>query len=126
MIRKIVSWAAIVVLSFGMAACNRDKYETKVKTPSGEYKIRAPLKANADGSLVMASEVPAGASCAIMEGTKEGLLSAAESAARSAIANLGVARPAGVLSFDCICRRIFLDEFARWGKLVKETGARVD
>jgi hypothetical protein len=87
-------------------------HEIGMLTPGGEYKIRAPLKANPDGSIVMAAEVPAGASCAIMVGSKEGLVSAAESAARSAIANLGVARPAGVLSFDCICRRIFLgDEY---------------
>jgi methyl-accepting chemotaxis protein len=83
-------------------------HELGMLTPSGHYKIRAPLKANPDGSLMMASEVPAGASCAIMEGTNEGLVSAAESAARAALTNLGVARPAGVLSFDCICRRIFL------------------
>ncbi|MBI2896548.1 MAG: FIST C-terminal domain-containing protein [Deltaproteobacteria bacterium] len=83
-------------------------------TPTGEYKIRAPLKANADGSLVMASEVPTGAAITIMRGTKEGLVTAAELAARSAMANLGGCRPAGVLAFDCICRRMFLgDDYGR-------------
>lgn len=83
-------------------------------TPTGEYKIRAPLQVRADGSLVMASEVPAGAAITIMRGTKEGLVTAAELAARSAMANLGGCRPAGVLVFDCICRRMFLgDDYER-------------
>ncbi|HEV8323464.1 MAG TPA: FIST N-terminal domain-containing protein [Myxococcota bacterium] len=89
-------------------------HELGMLTPTGEYKIRAPLKANDDGSLGMAAEVPTGAAVSIMEGTKGGLVAAAELAARSAMANLGGARPAGVLVFDCICRRIFLgDEYKR-------------
>lgn len=85
-------------------------HEIGMLTPLGEYKIRAPLKANADGSIVMASEVPTGSSITMMKGTADGLIAAAELAARSALANLAGARPAAVLVFDCICRRIFLGE----------------
>lgn len=89
-------------------------HEIGMLTPGGEYKVRAPLKANPDGSLLMASEVPSGASVSIMAGTKDGLVAAAELAARSALVNLGGARPAAVIAFDCICRRIFLgDEYRR-------------
>jgi len=85
-------------------------HELGMLTSTGEYKIRAPLKANEDGSIVMASEVPVGASVAIMRGSDEGLVSAAEHAARSALANLGGRKPGAVVVFDCICRRIFLGE----------------
>jgi methyl-accepting chemotaxis protein len=85
-------------------------HEVGMLTPTGEYKIRAPLKAGADGSITMASEVPTGASITMMKGTNDGLVTAAELAARSAVGNLQGGRPAAVLVFDCICRRIFLGE----------------
>jgi hypothetical protein len=85
-------------------------HELGMLTSSGEYKIRAPLTAREDGSIVMASEVPVGASVAIMRGSEDKLVSAAEHAARSALANLAGGRPGAVLVFDCICRRIFLGE----------------
>jgi hypothetical protein len=85
-------------------------HELGMLTPNGEYKIRAPLSATDDGSIVMASEVPMGASVAIMAGTEEKLVSAAEDAARRAVANLAGGKPGAVLVFDCICRRIFLGE----------------
>ena len=97
-----------------LTAATRDAFmithELGMLTASGEYKIRAPLNATDDGSIVMASEVPVGASVAIMAGTEERLVSAAEHAARSALANLVGAKPGAVLVFDCICRRIFLGE----------------
>jgi len=85
-------------------------HELGMLTSSGEYKIRAPLTATEDGSIVMASEVPVGASVTIMRGTEEKLVSAAEHAARSALANLAGGKPGAVMVFDCICRRIFLGE----------------
>jgi hypothetical protein len=85
-------------------------HEVGMLTPTGEYKVRAPLRGLEDGSILMASEVPVGASIAIMAGTEEKLVSAAESAARSALTNLGQAKPGAVIAFDCICRRIFLGE----------------
>lgn len=83
-------------------------HEIGMLTPSGEYKIRAPLAVTDEGGLTLASEVPTGASITFMKGTKEGLVAAAELAARSAMVNLAGGRPAAVLAFDCICRRIFL------------------
>lgn len=83
-------------------------HELGMLTASGEYKIRAPLHGNEDGSIVMASEVPTGASVAIMSGTDQKLVSAAEGAAASAVTNLAGAKPGAILVFDCICRRIFL------------------
>lgn len=96
----------------------RDSYmmvhEIGMLTADGDYKIRAPLRANAEGGIVMASEVPAGSSVAIMSGTDQRLISASEGAARSAATNLGSGKPAAVLVFDCICRRIFLgDDYKR-------------
>lgn len=97
---------------FGPAT--RDAYmmahELGILTADGDYKIRAPLRATAEGGIVMASEVPAGASVAIMSGTAQRLISASEGAARSAMTNLGSGKPGVVIVFDCICRRIFLGE----------------
>ncbi|MBK8999275.1 MAG: FIST C-terminal domain-containing protein [Myxococcales bacterium] len=89
-------------------------HEIGMLTPSGEHKIRAPLKVTNEGALVLASEVPTGTSVTIMRGTKDGLISAAESAARAAVKNLNGGAARAVLSFDCICRRLFLgDEYRR-------------
>ncbi|MBE7482966.1 MAG: FIST C-terminal domain-containing protein [Polyangiaceae bacterium] len=89
-------------------------HEIGMLTPSGEHKIRAPLKVTDEGALVLASEVPTGTSVTIMRGTKDGLISAAESAARAAVKNLNGGAARAVLSFDCICRRLFLgDEYRR-------------
>lgn len=87
--------------------------ELGMVTPEG-HKIRAPLKANPDGSLLMATEVPAGMAVCIMEGNKDQLVDATRQAAQHAVEALKGGRPAGTLSFDCICRRIFLgDEYRR-------------
>jgi len=89
-------------------------HEIGMLTPNGEHKIRAPLKVTDEGALVLASEVPTGTSVTIMRGTKDGLVSAAERAARAASKNLAGGTPRAMLSFDCICRRIFLgDEYRR-------------
>lgn len=89
-------------------------HEIGMLTPSGEHKIRAPLKVTDEGALVLASEVPTGTSVTIMRGTKDGLISAAERAARAAVKNLNGGAARAVLSFDCICRRLFLgDEYGR-------------
>ncbi|MHB8418118.1 MAG: FIST signal transduction protein [Myxococcales bacterium] len=92
---------------------NRDAFmivnELGMVTPDG-HKIRAPLKANPDGSLLMATEVPAGTAVCIMGGSSDSLVSASRQAAESALRALGGAKPAGTLVFDCICRRIFLGD----------------
>lgn len=83
--------------------------ELGMVTPDG-HKIRAPIKANPDGSLLMATEVPAGMAVCIMEGSKNELVAATKKAAQSAVDSLKGGKPAGALSFDCICRRVFLGE----------------
>lgn len=83
--------------------------ELGMVTPDS-HKIRAPLAANPDGSLLMATEVPTGMAVCIMEGTSDKLVAATQQAATSAMESLQGAKPAGVIMFDCICRRIFLGE----------------
>jgi len=78
----------------------------------GEYKIRAPLSRNDDGSLNFACGVPEGAVFRITESEPARQVAAAREAARRAAAGLeGPA--AGALVFDCICRNLILgDAFA--------------
>lgn len=83
--------------------------ELGMVTPDG-HKIRAPLAANPDGSLLMATEVPTGMAVCIMEGTADKLVAATQTAAESAMEALKGGKPAGVIMFDCICRRIFLGD----------------
>jgi len=96
-----------------LTEANRNQFmivnELGMVTPEG-HKIRAPLAANPDGSLLMATEVPNGMAVCIMEGTPEKLVAATKLAAESAVAGLKGAQPAGVIMFDCICRRIFLGD----------------
>lgn len=102
---------------------NREEFmivnELGMATPVG-HKIRAPLKANPDGSLLMAAEVPAGMAVCIMQGSADGLISGTQKAAESALAALKGAPPAGAIMFDCICRRIFLGD--RYSKQVEAVG----
>lgn len=75
-------------------------------------KARAPLSVGDDGSLACAGEVPAGASVCILDGDPETMISAAKEAALEAQKNLGQAKAAGVILFDCVCRGMILkDQF---------------
>lgn len=79
----------------------------------GEYKIRAPLSRNEDGSLNFACGVPEGAVFRITESVPERQVGAAREAARRAAASLA-GPAAGAVVFDCICRNLILgDSFAR-------------
>ena len=80
-----------------------------------EYKIRAPLSRNADGSLGMACGIPQGAKIRITESVPERQIESARTAAKRARAQLG-APAAGAIVFDCICRNLILDE--RFGQAV--------
>lgn len=92
---------------------NRENFmivnELGMVTPDG-HKIRAPLKANPDGSLLMAAEIPRGSAICIMGGTEQALISGSEKAAAAAAQALKGTPPAGTLVFDCICRRVFLGD----------------
>ncbi|RZO54684.1 MAG: hypothetical protein EVA89_27495 [Sandaracinaceae bacterium] len=80
-----------------------------------EYKIRAPLSRNADGSLGMACGIPQGAKIRITESVPERQVESARTAAKRARAQLG-APAAGAIVFDCICRNLILDD--RFGQAV--------
>jgi hypothetical protein len=71
-------------------------------------KIRAPLSVNADGSLNMAAEVPKGSLVSVVDSDEAGLTTAARDAGEEARRNLGSETAAGVIVFDCICRRTIL------------------
>jgi methyl-accepting chemotaxis protein len=78
-----------------------------------EYKIRAPLSRNADGSINFATAVPEGAVIRIMESDAAGQISSARTAAKRARERLGGKPVAGAIVFDCICRNLILGpEFA--------------
>jgi len=74
-----------------------------------EYKIRAPLSRNDDGSLAMACGVPEGARIRITESVPERQIASAREAAERAKAQLE-GEAAGAIVFDCICRNLILAE----------------
>ncbi|MGH7282893.1 MAG: FIST signal transduction protein [Polyangiaceae bacterium] len=80
----------------------------------GTYKIRAPLSRNDDGSINFACGIPQGTVMRITESTPARQIDSAREAAKRARLQLGGAKPAGALVFDCICRNLILkDDFAR-------------
>jgi hypothetical protein len=83
------------------------RYEAGLSAGDG-YKIRAPLSRNADGSINFACAIPEGAVIRITESEPERQLESAREAARRAKSQLGGARVAGALVFDCICRNLIL------------------
>jgi len=72
-------------------------------------RARAPLSVGADGSLSCAAEIAEGASVSILDGEPASMVEAARRAAQEAQKNLGGARAAGVLLFDCVCRGMILN-----------------
>jgi methyl-accepting chemotaxis protein len=78
-----------------------------------DYKIRAPLSRDADGSITFACGIPEGAVIRITQSSKVAQVESAREAARRARVALGGRAPAGAIVFDCICRNLILgDEFA--------------
>lgn len=74
------------------------------------FKIRAPLSTAEDGSIAFACGIPQGTVIRITESSKEGQRSSARLAAEAAKGKLGGRPAAGAVVFDCICRRLILDE----------------
>ncbi len=83
------------------------RYEAGLAS-GAEYKIRAPLSRNPDGSLGFACAVPEGAKIRITESGPQSQIASARTAAERAREQLG-AKPAGAIVFDCICRNLILD-----------------
>src|SRR5262249_44394725 len=73
-----------------------------------EYKIRAPLSRNEDGSINFACGIPEGAVIRITESEPERQIRSAREAARRARGQLRTKRVAGAVVFDCICRNLIL------------------
>jgi hypothetical protein len=78
--------------------------------------VRSPLFVGPDGSLEMIAQVPVGSEICILEADPSRMISAATTAAREARKNLQGQPVAGVLVFDCICRRMLLGK--RFGEEV--------
>jgi len=81
-----------------------------------EYKIRAPLSRNEDGSLSFACGIPQGSKIRITEGEPAQQIVAARTAAERAKAQLE-GEAAGAIVFDCICRNLILGD--TFGSAVK-------
>lgn len=76
------------------------------------YKIRAPLAVLDGGALSFACGIPQGSVIRITESVAERQVVAALDAARAARGRLGDATCSGAIVFDCICRKLILeDEF---------------
>ena len=85
------------------------RYEAGLATGS-EYKIRAPLAKNADGSIAFACGIPEGAVIRITESDPGRQITSAREAARRAKLQLGNVPLAGALVFDCVCRNLILGD----------------
>lgn len=72
----------------------------------GGHKLRVPLAVNDDGSVNVATEVPAGATANLMTVSKESAAEAAGESTRAALAQLGSHKPAVALFFDCVATRL--------------------
>jgi methyl-accepting chemotaxis protein len=86
------------------------RYEAGLAAGGAEYKIRAPLSRNADGSINFACGIPEGSVIRITESIAERQVASAREAARRAKEPLGGDVPAGAVVFDCICRNLILDK----------------
>jgi hypothetical protein len=71
---------------------------------------RTALGASSDGSLGMAGSIAQGATVCFLNAEPDSVIRALRDAARQAIAALKGAKPAGLLVFDCICRKLILGE----------------
>jgi len=82
-------------------------YEAGLSTGS-EYKMRAPLSRNADGSINFACGIAEGAVIRITESDAPRQIDSAFQAARIARDKLSGKKVAGAIVFDCICRNLIL------------------
>jgi hypothetical protein len=72
----------------------------------GGHRLRVPLAINDDGSVLCASELPAGSTVRIMSTTARSAIDAAARATSSALAGLKGNRPEVALFFDCVATRL--------------------
>ncbi len=86
------------------------RFELGFETNEGEFKVRAPLSKNDDGSINFACAIPDGASFRIMQSEKSAQIASAREAAAMAWKQRGENPLAGALVFECACRGIILGE----------------
>jgi len=94
-------------LSDGEVGAYLLRHEAGLAT-GGSLKVRAPLSRGTDGSLSFACGIPEGAELQITESDPQRQVDSAREAARRASAQIGGAKIAGALVFDCICRNLIL------------------
>lgn len=90
------------------------RFEAALATTAAEtaYKIRAPLSRTDDGGLAFACGIPEGTVFRIAASSEDEQIESARRAAKQAREQLGGRRAAGAVVFDCVCRKIILqDEF---------------
>ncbi len=78
-----------------------------VAAPGG-FKIRVPLGFTERGGLILATEIPEGATVHVMQTAGYSAAQAAGEATDTALSQIGSATPAGVLFFDCVATRLRL------------------
>lgn len=76
-----------------------------IKTTNG-YKLRVPLTINKDGSIVCASDVPAGVTVTIMKTTAKSAIEAAVDATEDALKQMHGQESGVALVFDCVATRL--------------------
>jgi hypothetical protein len=85
-------------------------HELGIVMMNDELKVRAPLHVNDDGSIDCATEVPEGKQVRIVEGDHDAIIAAARTAAENAMQTLGGQPAAGAIVFDCVARKLVLDQ----------------
>lgn len=93
---------------------------------NGNYKLRCPLAVLEDGSVLMASDIPVGASVHFMTSSNHAAKEAAVMATVSALDQLDNNAPSVALFFDCVATRLrlgneFSFELERVQEVLKET-----
>lgn len=70
------------------------------------YRLRVPLSAEPDGSVLCAAEIPPGATVHLMRTNNASAAEAAAEALKAALARLNGAPPGVALCFDCVATRL--------------------
>lgn len=71
---------------------------------TGDYRLRHPVAAQEDGSIVCAATIPEGTVVRVMTATIEENIEAARQATRKALVGLGSSKPTLAMIFDCGAR----------------------
>jgi len=81
-----------------------------IPEPEGGYRVRGPLQARPDGSIVFAGDLPKETIVRFMKTDKEAMIQSAEKAGRQAVERIGNALIAAAIVFSCAGRAVILGE----------------